>query len=381
MANIIVQTPPQNVLVINQSTDGNSDGVITTNVNINDNLHNFISLISVDRGLPGLPGPQGPPGPPGLSVIGPQGPQGIQGLSGVQGPPGSGINQLKINNVLTLSDQFSNLNILGSGGIFINTTSSGLSIGSIIPAPLNHDHYAANIIGIQEYIDDRIDTLLQPGTGIYFNYNDQLDILNINITGLKIGQDVQAFSSGLLNLANLSTTSGDYIYATGNQQYTTGRISSAGRALIDDLTSTDQRSTLGLGSIATLSSGDFARIIGDNNFNGSQSFSDGSLSRFSSYNNIISASSYNIQQSDNGNVLVFTANSVVNVVVPSNLLVGFNCLLVQTGNGQVRLSGINLVNRIGHTKLVGQYSIATLVKPTANLTVLSGDTTSSNNSG
>lgn len=378
MANIILQTPPQNVLVINQSTDGSSDGVITTNLNIDDAFHHFISVVAVDRGLPGVPGP---PGPSGLSITGPQGPPGPIGPPGVKGDtgaPGSGINNLLINNILNLSGQYSYLNIYGSGGTSVFTSLSGITIGSPISAPLDHNHYANNIIGIQEYVDDRIDTLLEPGTGIFIAYNDQLDTLTISVTGLKIGQDIQAFSSGLLNLANLITSSGDYIYATGNQQFTTGRISSAGRSLIDDLTAADQRSTLGLGSIATLASGDFARIIGDNNFNGSQSFSDGSLSRFSAYNNVITSNNYTILQSDNGKVLVFSANSVVNVVVPSDLSVGFNCLLAQTGNGQVRLTGSNLVNRLGHTKLVGQYSIATIVKPTNNLTILSGDTTSSN---
>lgn len=380
MANIILQTPPQNVLVINQSTDGSSDGVISTNLNIDDAFHHFISVIAVDRGLPGIPGP---PGPSGLSIIGPQGPPGPIGPPGVKGDtgaPGSGINNLLINNILNLSEQYSYLSIYGSGGTSVFTSLSGITIGSPISAPLDHNHYANNIIGIQEYVDDRIDTLLEPGTGIFIAYNDQLDTLTISVTGLKIGQDIQAFSSGLLNLANLITSSGDYIYATGNQQFTTGRISSAGRSLIDDLTAADQRSTLGLGSIATFASGDFARIIGDNNFNGSQSFSDGSLSRFSAYNNVITSNNYTILQSDNGKVLVFSANSVVNVVVPSDLSVGFNCLLAQTGNGQVRLTGSNLVNRLGHTKLVGQYSIATIVKPTNNLTILSGDTTSSNNS-
>lgn len=380
MANIILQTPPQNVLVINQSTDGSSDGVITTNLNIDDAFHHFISVVAVDRGLPGVPGP---PGPSGLSITGPQGPPGPIGPPGVKGDtgaPGSGINNLLINNILNLSGQYSYLNIYGSGGTSVFTSLSGITIGSPISAPLDHNHYANNIIGIQEYVDDRIDTLLEPGTGIFIVYNDQLDTLTISVTGLKIGQDIQAFSSGLLNLANLITSSGDYIYATGNQQFTTGRISSAGRSLIDDLTAADQRSTLGLGSIATFASGDFARIIGDNNFNGSQSFSDGSLSRFSAYNNVITSNNYTILQSDNGKVLVFSANSVVNVVVPSDLSVGFNCLLAQTGNGQVRLTGSNLVNRLGHTKLVGQYSIATIVKPTNNLTILSGDTTSSNNS-
>lgn len=376
MANVILQTPPQNVLVINESTEGRDSGVISTNLKIDDNFHHFVSVVSVDRGLPGLPGP---PGPSGLSIVGPIGPIGPVGPSGVQGPPGSGINRLLINNILSLSGQNSTLNIGASGDTTVFVSLTGIIIGSPNSAPLVHNHYANDIVGIQEYIDDRVDTLLDPGTGIYLNYNDSLNILSINVTGLAINKDVQAFNSGLYSISNLVTTSGDYIYATGNQQFTTGRISSAGRALIDDITAADQRDTLGLGSIATMSSDDYAKILGNNIFNGNQSFTDGSLSRFSAYNNEITANSYTIQQSDNGKVLVFSANSVVNVTVPSNLSVGFNCLLTQTGSGQVRLSGNNLVNRIGHTKLVGQYSIATLVKPNSNIIILSGDTTSSNN--
>ena len=177
----------------------------------------------------------------------------------------------------------------------------------------------------------------------------------------------------------MSFISGDYIYSTGNNGFATSRVSNAGRSLLNDATSQDQRNTLGLGTIAIFNSGDYAHLIRDNTFTGNQSFGDGSLSRFSSYNNIVSSINYTILQSDNGKVVAFSANSVVNVVVPTDLSVGFNCLLVQLGNGQVRLTGSNLVNRIGHTKLVGQYSIATLVKPLVGITILSGDTTSSNN--
>jgi hypothetical protein len=53
-------------------------------------------------------------------------------------------------------------------------------------------------------------------------------------------------------------------------------------------------------------------------------------------------------------------------------------LLSQLGSGQVRLSGVGLSNRLGHSKLVGQYSIATLVKAGTNTIILSGDTTDAN---
>lgn len=377
MANIIIQSPPQKVLLINENIDGS--GSISTNVRIDDAFNNFISIISIDRGLPGVPGPQGPSG---LSIVGPAGPSGAQGPSGLQGPPGSGINQLSINNTLILDDAFSNIQIVGTGSTTVTVNSSQITIGTpnTSYAPLNHNHLTSDIVGIREYVDDRVDTLISEGTGIHIVYNDILDTITINTSGLTPGVHVQEYSEILDNISQLSFISGDYIYSTGNNGFATSRVTTAGRALLNDATSQDQRNTLGLGSISIFNSGDYAHLIRDNDFSGNQSFGDGSLSRFSAYNNEISSNSCTILQSDNGKVLVFTANSVVNVVVPSNLFIGFNCLLVQTGNGQVRLTGTNLVNRMGHTKLVGQYSLATIVKPTNNLTILSGDTTSSNNS-
>lgn len=376
MANIIVQTPPQKVLLINENIDGS--GSISTNLKIDDAFYNFISVVSVDRGLPGV---QGPPGPSGLSIVGPPGPSGSQGPAGPQGPQGSGINQLSINNTLILDDTLSNLQIVGTGSTTVTVNSSQITIGTpnTLYAPLNHSHTTSDIIGIREYVDDRVDTLITEGTGIHISYNDNLDTLTINTSGLVPGVDIQAYNEKLNNISQLNFISGDYIYSTGNNGFATSRISNAGRNLLDDATSQDQRNTLGLGSISVFNSGDYAHLIRDNSFVGNQSFGDGSLSRFSSFNNIIGATSYTILQSDNGKVVAFSANSVTNVVVPSDLSVGFNCLLVQLGTGQVRLSGTNLVNRIGHTKLVGQYSVATLVKPLVGIIILSGDTTSSNN--
>ena len=63
----------------------------------------------------------------------------------------------------------------------------------------------------------------------------------------------------------------------------------------------------------------------------------------------------------------------------STINTGFNCLIVQLGSGQVRMSG-SIQNRYNHTKLVGKYSMATLVKITESpsLIILSGDTTDAN---
>lgn len=377
MANIIIQTPPQKTLLINENTDGS--GSISTNLRIDDAFNNFISVISVDRGLPGLPGPQGPSG---LSIIGPVGPSGSQGPQGPQGPPGSGINQLSVNNTLVLNDTFSNLQIVGTGSTTVTVNSSQITIGTpnTSYAPLNHNHNTSDIIGIREYVDDRVDALLTEGTGIHIAYNDMLDTLTINTSGLTPGIHIQEYSDILKNISELSFISGDYIYSTGNNGFATSRVTIAGRALLNDATSQDQRNTLGLGTISVFNSGDYAHLIRDNTFAGNQSFGDGFISRFSTLVNTVSTNTYTLNQNDNGKTVSFTYNGTVSLTVPSDLNIGFNCLLVQLGTGQVRLNGTNLVNRIGHTKLVGRYSIATLVKPLSNIIILSGDTTSSDNS-
>lgn len=378
MAELILQTPPQNVLVINESVDGsNSSGVISTNLFIDANLGHTVSVISVDRGLPGVPGPSGPsgpPGPPGSSIIGPQGVQGLQGL------PGSGINKLYINTI-ELTGISPTLNIVPSGTIQISTSSNSLTIGSpdIPYAPLSHAHVVNDINGIREYIDDRVDVLLDAGNNINISYNDQTDRINISVTGLEINKDVQPFNSGLANIAALSAVSGRLIYTIGNQKYSTTNISALGRQLISEPTPAEQRSVLGLSDIVTRSVSEFPLLNSNNIFNGNQSFSDGNISRFSSLNKLISNSDYLINQQDNGAVLLFASDSVVNLGIPNDLYIGFNCLLLQIGDGQVRITGSHLVNRMDHSKLVGKYSVATLIKPIENIVILSGDTTNRDN--
>lgn len=73
--------------------------------------------------------------------------------------------------------------------------------------------------------------------------------------GIALGTDVQAFDAGLQSIAGLTTAADQTIYTTGADTYAVTNLSAAGRALIDDATASDQRTTLGLGSIATQSTG------------------------------------------------------------------------------------------------------------------------------
>ncbi len=69
--------------------------------------------------------------------------------------------------------------------------------------------------------------------------------------GLTIGTNVQAYDAGLNSIAGLTTTANQTVYTTGADTYAVTGLTAAGRALLDDATAADQRTTLGLGSVAT----------------------------------------------------------------------------------------------------------------------------------
>lgn len=62
--------------------------------------------------------------------------------------------------------------------------------------------------------------------------------------GLEIGVDVQAWDAGLESIADLVTVADNMIYTTAFDTYAVAVLTAAGRALLDDETAADQRTTL-----------------------------------------------------------------------------------------------------------------------------------------
>ena len=90
-----------------------------------------------------------------------------------------------------------------------------------------------------------------------------------------------------------------------------------------------------------------------------------------------SGTSKTLAASDNGTIIVCSSGSAVTITVPTSLPSGFNCMIIQSGSGQVSLSASSttLNNRNG-IKTAGQHAIMTLVHLGSNTFVISGDTTS-----
>jgi len=79
--------------------------------------------------------------------------------------------------------------------------------------------------------------------------------------GVAIGTNVQAYDATLQSLSALGTAADKYAYTTGVDTWAEGSITSAGRAILDDADASAQRTTLGLGSAATLNAGTAASNV------------------------------------------------------------------------------------------------------------------------
>ena len=69
--------------------------------------------------------------------------------------------------------------------------------------------------------------------------------------GVAIGTNVQAYDATLQSLSALGTAADKYAYTTGVDTWAEGSITAAGRAILDDADAAAQRTTLGLGTMAT----------------------------------------------------------------------------------------------------------------------------------
>ena len=81
--------------------------------------------------------------------------------------------------------------------------------------------------------------------------------------------------------------------------------------------------------------------------------------------------------SDNGKVLI--CDAAVELTVPQNLPVGFNCLIVQyssTDSHYVTItaaSGVTVGNNNNHTRTYGRYAVMSLVSVASNIFISSGE--------
>ena len=106
-------------------------------------------------------------------------------------------------------------------------------------------------------------------------------------------------------------------------------------------------------------------------------FDDNAILGFSASKNDQTGTTYTVAASDNGKVVVLNNASAITVDIDTGLPAGFNCSFIQKGAGQVSFAGTATVNnRQSHTKINGQYGVASIVAYDTDTYILAGDTAS-----
>jgi hypothetical protein len=106
-------------------------------------------------------------------------------------------------------------------------------------------------------------------------------------------------------------------------------------------------------------------------------FDDNAILGFSASKNDQLGTTYTVAASDNGKVVVLNNASAITVDIDTGLPAGFNCSFVQKGVGEVSFAGTATVNnRQSHTKINGQYGVASIVAYDTDTYILAGDTAS-----
>lgn len=86
--------------------------------------------------------------------------------------------------------------------------------------------------------------------------------------------------------------------------------------------------------------------------------------------------SYTLLATDAGKAVVLNNASAITLTIPIDLGLGFSCMVIQKGAGQVTFTPSSTVlrNRQSHTKTAGQWAMCSLVAHAANDLTLGGDT-------
>ncbi len=130
-------------------------------------------------------------------------------------------------------------------------------------------------------------------------------------------------------------------------------------------------------TLTTLSNLTLVGVLSNTTINGTLSggnTTQSKISGFSANYNEISSSSYTLNSSDNGKLIILSNPTNITLNIPA-LFKGFNCMVIQGGVGQVILnsSGSTINNRNAYSKTSGQYAILTLLYISDNTIISGGD--------
>ena len=154
------------------------------------------------------------------------------------------LNLLKSSNLSDLASASTARSNLGVDAAGTDNSTNVTLAGSLDYITLSGQEITRNAINLGTDVTSQL-PIVNGGTGA-----SDANTARENL-GLEIGLDVQAYDAGLLSIATLTTSANKMIYTTASDTYATTTLSSTARTLLDDNTTADMLTTLGLTATAT----------------------------------------------------------------------------------------------------------------------------------
>ena len=278
-------------------------------------------------------------------------------------------------------------NNTASGYFALKSNTSGANNTAFGYSALNTNLTGSNLTALGNGADVSVDGLTNAtaiGNGAIVAASNSIQLGNGNVTNVKTSGTITA---GTITYPNTAGTNGYYLKTDGTGTASWAAVSGGASTVGSISGSSNVNGATISGATLTLTPADASNggivTTGVQTFAGAKTFNNDvtgnnnpKISGFSANINPQTNTTYTLAASDNGKIITLNNSGSITLTLPV-LTAGFNCMIIQSGEGVVTLTGSSttISNKNSFTKTAGVNSVVTVIYLTANTAITIGDMT------